>query len=106
MTNLAFNPFRRSPYQIVQNQLPTVEGHWLGSNRERFAPHGPLEGLGQGFIEIADEAVDLVLEVLGRGEGTAAQDLAGENGEPEFDLVEPGGMLRGEMEADAVIGIA
>ena len=77
-----------------------------GSDRQRFASHGPLEGLGQGFIEIADEAVDLVLEVLGRGEGTAAQDLAGENGEPEFDLVEPGGMLGGEMEADAVIGIA
>jgi hypothetical protein len=43
---------------------------------------------------------------LGRGEGSTAQNLAGEDGEPEFDLVEPGGMLGRKMEADAVIGIA
>jgi hypothetical protein len=65
-----------------------------------------LEWLGQGFIEVGDEAVDFILEVLGRGEGSAAQNLAGEDGEPEFDLVEPGGMLGCKMEADAVIGIA
>jgi hypothetical protein len=80
--------------------------HRLGSDHQRFASHGPLEWLGQDFIEVGDEAVDFVFEVLGRGEGSAAQNLAGEDGEPEFDLVEPRGMLWRKMEADAVIGIA
>jgi hypothetical protein len=58
------------------------------------------------LVEVGDEAGDAVAEILGRGERAAAQDLAGKNGEPEFDLVEPGGMLGREVEADAVIGIA
>jgi hypothetical protein len=65
-----------------------------------------LDWLGEGFIEVGDEAVDFVLEVLGRGEGSTAQNLSGEDGEPEFDLVEPGGMLWRKMEADTVIDIA
>src|SRR3954471_9425047 len=78
---------------------------------ERLAFPGPAERLGQGLVEIGDEAGDTVAEILGRGERAAAQDLAGEDGEPEFDLVEPGGMLGRDMlgrevKADAVIGIA
>src|SRR3954471_17074382 len=73
---------------------------------ERLAFPGPAERLGQGLVEVGDEAGDTVAEILGRGERAAAQDLAGEDGEPEFDLVEPGGMLGREVEADAVIGIA
>src|SRR5512142_1279396 len=47
------------------------------SGSERFAGFGPLEGLGEGAVEVGDEGFDPLLQVLFAGEAGAAQQPAG-----------------------------
>src|SRR5580693_3630655 len=68
--------------------------------------HRPAERLRHRCIEVGDEALDPLLEVLLRGEVTAAEEFADQDREPDLDLVEPGGVLGREMESDAVSGVA
>src|SRR5215470_3726686 len=58
---------------------------------------GPSEGGGVVVIGL-DEGIDVLLELLDRGEGGAAQGLAFQDREPDLDLVEPGGAGRREVE--------
>src|SRR6266567_5389449 len=64
---------------------------------ERAAGVSPFEGprlLIVGFDEIQES----LHEFLSRFEDSAADDLAGQNAEPNFDLVKPTGMGRSEIE--------
>ena len=61
---------------------------------------GPDEGPRLGIV-VGDEAVDLAHEVGHRDEGAAADPTLGGEGEEEFDLIEPGGVGRGETELSA-----
>ena len=72
-----------------------LDGQWLSGP-------GPFEWLGHGAIEVVDEALDAVLEIGLGEEAGAAQQLAHQDGEPDFDLIEPGGVLGCEVEGDAV----
>src|SRR5829696_77335 len=63
---------------------------------------GPGEGLGAGVVAF-DEGIDLVPDLLGRGEAGALQGGTAEDGEPDLDLVHPGGVGRGEVEADVLM---
>ena len=64
---------------------------------------GPNEWYGARVVAV-DESIDVIPELLDIGEGSAGQGVALENGEPDLDLVEPGAVGRGEVEAD--IGMA
>ena len=59
---------------------------------QRFALIGPLEGLGHSPVVIVNKGEYLRLQVLHRGERAAFEDLAHQNGEPDFNLVHPGTM--------------
>ena len=63
---------------------------------------GPLEGV-SGLVVGVDKGVDLVANLAWRGETRAGQSLGGENGEPDLDLIEPGGMGRRKMEMDVLV---
>jgi hypothetical protein len=58
---------------------------------------GPGEGLGVG-VPVGDVVADLSDEDFDRGEGAAADGLAGDDAESDLDLVDPGGTARGEVE--------
>ena len=62
---------------------------------------GPLEGV-SGLVVGVDEGVDLVANLAWRSETRAGQSFGGENGEPDLDLIEPGGMGRRKMEMDVL----
>src|SRR5262245_30930 len=62
----------------------------------------PLDGFGHGAVEVVDEGQNPVLEILPRGEAGSAEELAHQDAEPNLDLVEPGAVLGGVHEADAV----
>ena len=49
-----------------------------------------------------DEGPNVLFELAGGGVDTPAQLFAGEFGEPAFDLVDPGGRCRREM--DMIVG--
>src|SRR5688572_17751325 len=76
-----------------------------GSSDECLALVGPFEGSG-GAIVVVDEGQDPGREVVDGGEGAATEELAGEDREPDFDLVEPGAMVGRVVEDDTVAGIA
>src|SRR5215831_1272573 len=63
---------------------------------------GPLEGV-SGLIVSLDKGIDLIANPAWRGETRAGQGLGGENGEPYFHLIEPGGMGRRKMEMDVLV---
>src|SRR5215469_18715821 len=63
---------------------------------------GPLEGV-SGLVIGVDKGVDLIANLAWRGETRAGQSLGGENGEPDLDLIEPGGMGRRKMEMDVLV---
>lgn len=50
-----------------------------------------------------DESVDLVADLAWRGAAGAGHGFGGKNGKPNFDLVQPGGMRRGEMKPDVFL---
>ena len=66
-----------------------IEGLILNSDGERFSSIGPAEGLGHGCVEVGDEALDVGAQVLFGGEVAAAKEFLHQDGEPDFDLVEP-----------------
>jgi hypothetical protein len=65
-----------------------------------------VEGLRHRGIEIGDEALDPLLEMLLGGEVAAPEQLADQDREPNLDLVDPGRVLRREVEGDPMRGIA
>src|SRR4051812_23897974 len=75
-----------------------------GSGGECCALVGPFERPG-GAIVVVDEGQHLGGEVVDRGEGASAEELAGEDREPDLDLVEPGAVVRGVVEDDPMGGI-
>src|SRR5579864_7136971 len=60
---------------------------------------GPRERRG-GLVVVGDKSIDVLLQLLDRGERFATQRLALENGEPGLDLIEPRRASGGEMEMD------
>jgi hypothetical protein len=65
---------------------------------QRLALVGPLERFGHRAIVVVDEGQNLRLQVLYAGEGTALEDLAHQDREPDFDLVHSGTVFGGVME--------
>jgi hypothetical protein len=63
---------------------------------------GPLEGV-SGLVIGVDKGVDLIAHLAWRSETRAGQSFGGENGEPDLDLIEPGGMGRRKMEMDVLV---
>ena len=59
----------------------------------------PLERRG-GWVVRFDEGIDGLAQLLDRGEAGAVERAAGEDREPDLDLVEPAGVGRGEVEVD------
>ena len=60
---------------------------------------GPSEWLGC-LIVGGDESIDVLLQLLEGGEGSAAQRLALEDGKPSLDLIKPRRARRDEMKMD------
>lgn len=73
---------------------------WLVA--QRFALVGPAEGLGHRLVVVGDEGEHPGDEVGGGAERAAAEELAGQDTEPELDLIEPGGVPGRVMEDDPV----
>jgi hypothetical protein len=65
-------------------------------------PLGPFEGVSVAVIGV-DERVDLIAQLSGRGKAGAGQGTAGEDREPDFNLVEPRGVGRGEVKMDVLV---
>src|SRR5690349_883794 len=59
---------------------------------------GPDEG-GCVLVIGLDEGIDVLLELLDRGEGCATQGFSLEDRKPDLDLIEPRSPGRGEVEA-------
>src|SRR5271165_1301766 len=63
---------------------------------------GPLEGVSV-LIVWGDERIDLLAHLSWGGEAGAGQGVTGEDGEPDFDLVEPGCVGWGEVKMDVLL---
>ena len=63
---------------------------------------GPLEGMGV-LIVGSDEGIDLPAKLAWRGEAGAGQGPARQDGEPNFNLIEPRGVGRSEMKMDVLV---
>jgi hypothetical protein len=50
-----------------------------------------------------DEGIDLFAQLTWRGEAGIGQGPARQDGEPDFDLIEPRGMGRSEMKMDVLV---
>src|SRR6185503_12491126 len=72
---------------------------------ERFCLHGPAERLGHGSAEVGDELFDFGAQGLPAVEIAAPEELSDQDGEPDFDLVEPRGVPGREVEGDAMLGL-
>jgi hypothetical protein len=55
------------------------------------------------LIVCGDEGIDLLTQLAWRREADAGQGLAGEDGEPDFDLIEPRSVGRGEVKMDVLV---
>ena len=85
--------------------LRSLTGHWH-SGCEGFAGEGPAERFREHTVEVVNEGQQFLAQVVGRGEVAAADHLARDHAEDDFDLVEPGAVFRRLHEADAVCRIA
>src|SRR6266516_4961543 len=74
----------------------------MRSDMEWLALVGPLERLGHGAIEVGDEVQHLVAEIVNGSKVASSQQLADQNTQPEFDLIQPGRVLRRVMEDNVV----
>lgn len=75
------------------------------SRLEWFACVGPAEGLGKDCIEVLDEVEETLTEFLLRLKRGTLECPSSKDAEPDFDLVQPGGMARSIHEADAVLRV-
>ena len=82
------------------------EGLIFGSGGERFCFHSPAEGLGHGSVEVGDELLDFGAQRFLAVEIPAAEELSHQDGEPDFDLVEPRSVSGREVEGNAMVGLA
>ena len=57
-----------------------------------------MEWFGHGFVEVVDEIADLSGQVALGLEVAATDELTHQDGEPDFDLVEPRSVFGCEME--------
>src|SRR4051794_28808886 len=73
---------------------------------EDLAGEGPLERLGQDFVEVVDEVEDLGAQVFLGGEAATADDAAGQDAEPDLHLVEPRAVLGRVNKANTMAGVA
>ena len=62
----------------------------------------PREGAG-GLVVVRDEGIDVFPELGDAGEAGALERLPAEDGKPALDLVEPGGVGRGEVKMDVFV---
>lgn len=69
------------------------------------AAEGPLEGLREDVVEVADEVEDPLAELIDRRERTPSEHAPNQDAEPDLDLVHPRAVLRREDEANLVGGI-
>jgi hypothetical protein len=60
-----------------------------GSHGQRFSGKGPTEGFGHGLVEAGDERLNTLLQPGVGFETALAQKPAGQDGEPDFDLIQP-----------------
>ena len=58
---------------------------------------GPDEGFGILVVRF-DEGIDVLPELLDRGEGGPSEGVSLKDGKPDLDLIEPGGPGRSEVE--------
>jgi hypothetical protein len=65
---------------------------------------GPDERLGVLIVGL-DEGIDVLPEVLDRREGSAVEGLSLQDREPDFDLIEPGGSGRREVEMHVLVAL-
>ena len=63
---------------------------------------GPLEGVGV-LIVGGDEGIDLLAQLTWRGEAGTGQGPAIQDGELDFDQIEPRGVGRSEMKMDVLV---
>jgi len=62
----------------------------------------PGEGAG-GSVVAGHERIDVLPEFIRAGEAGALERLAGEDGEPALDLIEPGGSSRRVVEVNGLV---
>lgn len=74
-----------------------AEAEALDGGEDFIGGLGPCEGRGV-FVVRVDEGADVGLELAGRAVHATLQLLAGQLGEPAFDLIEPGGGCWREMD--------
>ena len=79
--------FRRDAFQAASAGQRKWRRHF--SSYQWFALISPSKGFCQGSVEIFDEGFDPRLELLGRAEVAATDDLADQDREPDLDLIEP-----------------
>ena len=76
-----------------------------GAALQWLALVGPFEGLGHGAVEVVYKSFQSLLQIGQRGKVAAADDLAGQDAEPNFDLVHPGGMFGSVTKVNPMGGI-
>ena len=63
---------------------------------------GPAIRFGHRGIIVLDESYDSFLEIIDRYERTVSRQLLAQRAEPDFDLIEPAAVFRGENEMDSM----
>src|SRR5271163_4734148 len=81
---------------------PILTSEGPSSNVQRASGVGPLEWLGQRFVEIRDEGQDFLAQIL-HGRKVASLDHAPhQDAEPNLDLIQPRRMFRHIHKTDAM----
>src|ERR1700760_3478395 len=74
----------------------------IRSSAKRPTRVGPAERFGEHVVEVLDERRRASAQVLERGEAGAFQQTPRQDGEPDFDLIQPRAMAWRVDEADPV----
>src|SRR5579864_17764 len=85
----------------LRDTLASLGGEARGGVHESPG-EGPTEGARLGTIPVSDEAEDVLRERGHALEAAVAQNTALKDAEPDFDLIDPGGMQRRVDEAKAM----
>ena len=72
---------------------------------EGLARVGPIKRVGQRQVVVAQKGPQLFFQIGDRGEVAAADDLAHDGAEHDFNLIQPRAVLGQEHEADAMGGV-